>query len=154
MTTQAYRRSQHSVSVLHAHLVFVTKYRRKVFTDDMLTFTEHTMRGACDELGADLVEFNGEADHVHLLAAYPPTLAISTLVQRLKGRTAYAVRREFTGARVSVPACAGTSGRRPISPSPAAAHHYRSSSNTSTAKPDHSDRRATPGDKQDGLTPD
>lgn len=100
MTTPAYRRARHSVSLLHAHLVFVTKYRRKVFTDDMLTFTQHTMRGVCDELGADLVEFNGEADHVHLLVAYPPALAISTLVQRLKGRTAYAVRREYTGACV------------------------------------------------------
>jgi putative transposase len=50
------------------------------------------------ELDVELVEFNGEADHVHLLVAYPPTLAIRTLVQRLKGRTAYAVRREYTGA--------------------------------------------------------
>jgi REP element-mobilizing transposase RayT len=32
-------------SSAHAHLVFVTKYRRPVFTDAMLTFTEHTMRG-------------------------------------------------------------------------------------------------------------
>ncbi|WP_176234853.1 IS200/IS605 family transposase [Mycobacterium simiae] len=50
--------------------------------------------------GAELVAFNGEADHVHLLVSHPPTLAISTLVQRLKGRTAYAVRREYTGACV------------------------------------------------------
>ncbi len=35
------------MSLLHAHLVFVTKYRRPVFTDAMPTFTEHTMRGAC-----------------------------------------------------------------------------------------------------------
>lgn len=100
MTTQSYRRARHSVSLLHAHLVFVTKYRRKVFTDDMLTFTEHTMRSVCDELSADLVEFNGEADHVHQLVSYPPTLAVSTLVQRLKSRTAYVVRRQFTGACV------------------------------------------------------
>ncbi len=95
-----YRRSRHSVSLLHAHLVFVTKYRRKVFTGDMLTFAEHTIGGVGTELDAELVEFNGEADHVHLLVAYPPTLAISVLVQRLKGRTAYAVRREYTGACV------------------------------------------------------
>jgi putative transposase len=37
---------------------------------------------------------------VHLLVAYPPTLPISALVHRLKGRTAHAVRREYTGARV------------------------------------------------------
>jgi putative transposase len=84
------------VSALHAHLVFVTKYRRPVFTDEMLTFREHTLRAA-SELDAEPAEFNGEADHVHLLVAYPPTLAISTLVQRLKGRTAYAVRRVYTG---------------------------------------------------------
>jgi len=86
--------------LLHAHLVFVTKCRRKVFTDAMLTFCEHTMRTVCAYPGVDLVEFNGEADHVHLLVAYPPTLAIAPLVQRLKGRTAYAVRREYTGTCV------------------------------------------------------
>lgn len=58
------------------------------------------MRTVCDQLDVELVEFNGEADHVHVLVGYPPTLAISVLVQRLKGRTAYAVRREFTGACV------------------------------------------------------
>ncbi|MGH3967587.1 MAG: IS200/IS605 family transposase [Mycobacterium sp.] len=99
---QTYRRSRHSVSALHAHLVFVTLYRRALFTDAMLTFCEHTMRSVAAELDAELVEVNGEADHVHLLVAYPPTLAISTLVQRLKGRTAYAVRREYTGVCVRV----------------------------------------------------
>jgi len=66
----------------------------------MLTFCEHTLRTVCADLDVELVEFNGEADHVHLLVAYPPTLAISVLVQRLKGRTAHAVRREYTGACV------------------------------------------------------
>lgn len=80
--------------------MFVTKYRRKVFTDAMLTYCEATMRGVCADLNAEILEFNGEADHVHLLVAYPPTVAISQLVQRLKGRAAYAVRREFTGACV------------------------------------------------------
>lgn len=40
MTTQTYRRARHSVSLLHAHLVFVTKYRRKVFTDAMISYCE------------------------------------------------------------------------------------------------------------------
>ena len=85
------------MALLHAHLVFVTKYRRGVFTDAMLTFTERTMREVCDQLNVELVEFNGESDHVHLPVAYPPTLAISVLAQRLKGHTANAVRREYTG---------------------------------------------------------
>lgn len=75
-------------------------FEPQLFTDPILTFTETTMRAVCAELDVDLVEFNGETDHVHLLVAYPPTLAIAVLAQRLKGRTAYAVRREFTGACV------------------------------------------------------
>lgn len=102
MTTQTYRRARHSVSLLHAHLVFVTKYRRRVLTDAMLTHCENTVRSVCNDLNAELVEFNGEADHVHLLVTYPPTLAISQLVQRLKGHTARTVRREYTGACVRV----------------------------------------------------
>jgi putative transposase len=83
------------VSLLHAHLVFVTKYRRPLFTDQMLTFCEPTIHTVCAEPDVELVEFHGEADHVHLLVAYPPTTAISAPVQRLKGRTAHAVRREI-----------------------------------------------------------
>lgn len=88
------------MSLLHAHLVFVTKYRRPLLTDQMLTFCEHAMRTICADLDVELVEFSAEADHAHLLVAYPPTLAIATLAQRLKGRTSYAVRREYTGVCV------------------------------------------------------
>jgi putative transposase len=53
VTTQIYRRSRHGGSLLQAHLVFVTQYRRCVFTDAMLTFTEHTMGDVCAELDVD-----------------------------------------------------------------------------------------------------
>jgi putative transposase len=100
MTTQTYPRARHSGSLLHAHLVFVTKYRRPVFTDPMPTFCAHTMRTVCADLDVELTEFNGEADHVHPLGAHPPTRAISTLMQRLTGRATDEVRREHTGACV------------------------------------------------------
>jgi putative transposase len=45
--TPTYRRARHSVSLLHPHLVFVTKFRRSVFTDDMATSCEHTTRALC-----------------------------------------------------------------------------------------------------------
>ncbi|MGH3440128.1 MAG: IS200/IS605 family transposase [Mycobacterium sp.] len=51
----------------------------------------------CTELDVDVVEFNGEADHLHLPVAYPPTLPICTLVQRCKSRTAHAVRHKYNG---------------------------------------------------------
>jgi putative transposase len=88
------------VSLLHAHLVLVTNYRRPAFTADILTFCEHTIQVVCAELDPELAEFNSEVDHVHPLVAYPPTLAISVLVQRLKGRATYTVGREHTDACV------------------------------------------------------
>ena len=153
MTTQTYRRVRHRVSLLHAHLVFVTRYRRAVFTDEMLTSAENTMGTVCAELDAHLVDFNGETDHVHLLVQYPPSLAISTRVQRLKGRTADAIQREFT-ARV----CPHPHARTPL----VAAYFAVSGGGAplsiikqyTDGQADHSERRATPGDKRDGLTPD
>ena len=50
------------------------------------------MHTVCGQLAAELVEFHGQADHLHLLVARPPTVAVSTLVQQLNGRTAYPVR--------------------------------------------------------------
>ncbi|WP_435111692.1 IS200/IS605 family transposase [Nocardiopsis synnemataformans] len=80
---------------LHAHLVFVTKYRRGVLTDQMLTHCEQVMRQVCETMGAELREFNGEDDHVHLLVDYPPKLPVSTMVNRLKGTSAHYLRKQF-----------------------------------------------------------
>ncbi|HEX8726943.1 MAG TPA: IS200/IS605 family transposase [Gemmatimonadaceae bacterium] len=98
MTTQnEYRRGRHVVSALHVHLVFVTKYRRGVFDDAMLTRCEEIMRAVCVDFGADLREFNGETDHVHVLIEYPPKVPVSGLVNSLKGVSARRLRQEFTG---------------------------------------------------------
>jgi putative transposase len=78
-------------------LVFVTKYRRGVFDDDMLRCCEQAMRKVCADFGADLREFNGETDHVHLLVSYPPKIPVSALVNSLKGVSARRLRSEYTG---------------------------------------------------------
>jgi putative transposase len=91
------RRGRSVVYNLHVHLVFVTKYRRDVLNDAMLIHCEQVMRDVSADLGAELREFNGEDDHVHLLVHYPPKLPISTLVNRLKGVSAHYLRKEFTG---------------------------------------------------------
>ncbi|MEU8260315.1 IS200/IS605 family transposase [Micromonospora sp. NPDC048999] len=91
------RRGRSVVHDLHVHLVFITKYRRDVLNDAMLTRCEQVMADVCAGMGADLAEFNGEDDHVHLLVRHPPKLAISTLVNSLKGVSAHYLRKEFTG---------------------------------------------------------
>ena len=71
---------------LHAHLVFVTKYRRPVITDTMLTFCEHLRRSVCTDMDTELREFNDETDHVNLLVHYPPSLPISQAGQPTQRR--------------------------------------------------------------------
>lgn len=89
------RTGRHCVFLLHAHLVFVTKYRHRVFRAQHLTRMEDIMRAVCDDFGVQLVEFNGEANHVHLLVNFPPKVALSRLVNSLKGVSSRRLRQEF-----------------------------------------------------------
>lgn len=87
------RRGRHCVSNLHVHLVFVTKYRKKIFTPSLLTEMQFILATVCGDFKATLVEFNGESDHVHLLVYYPPKISISVLVNSLKGVSSRLLRR-------------------------------------------------------------
>jgi putative transposase len=91
------RQGRHVACNLHAHLVFVTKYRHGVFDDAMLKRCEEIMREVCDSFETELREFNGERDHVHLLVHYPAKIALSKLVNSLKGVSSRYLRAEYTG---------------------------------------------------------
>jgi putative transposase len=87
-----YRRGRHSVTRLVAHLIFTTKYRRKVFEGDMIDQLREAFESACEKLDCRLLELDGEEDHVHLLVEYPPKLSISVLVNNLKSTSSRRVR--------------------------------------------------------------
>ena len=89
------RTGRHVVYNLHVHLVFVTKYRRGVLTDAMLDRCEEIMRQVCAGFEAELREFNGEDEHVHLLVHYPPKVQLSKLVNSLKGVSSRLLRKEY-----------------------------------------------------------
>ena len=88
------RTGRHCVFLMHVHLVFVAKYRRRVFDKDALERLHRAFRVVCADFEADLIEFNGEQDHVHLLVNYPPKHAVSTLVNSLKGVSSRRLRKE------------------------------------------------------------
>ncbi|MFD4294668.1 IS200/IS605 family transposase [Rhodococcus sp. NPDC058532] len=89
------RTGRHCIFLLHAHLVFVTKSRHRVFTDQHLQRMEAIMRDVCTDFEVELVEFNGESNHVHLLVNFPPKVAVSKLVNSLKGVSSRRLRQEF-----------------------------------------------------------
>lgn len=109
--------------MLHVHLVFVTKYRRDVFTKAILDDLREVFASVCADFGAELVEFDGEDDHVHLLVNYPPKVAVSNLVNSLKGVSSRMIRKKdypslrrklWGGALWSPSYFAGSCGGAPI----------------------------------------
>ena len=117
------RRGRHVVYNLHVHLVFVAKYRRKVFTKEILDDMRGILESVCTDFEAQLVEFEGEDDHVHLLVNYPPKVSISKLVNSLKGVSSRMIRQKnypsikqklWGGALWSPSYFAGSCGGAPI----------------------------------------
>ena len=78
-------------------MVFAAKYRRGVFDTQMLNRSEQVIAQVCADFGATLAEFNGEQDHVHLLAAYSPKVSLSHLVKSLNGVSSRRLRQDFVG---------------------------------------------------------
>lgn len=87
-----YLRRRHSVSKLVVHLIFTTQYRRKVFDGEMLSQIREALLSAAEKLEIDILEMDGEEDHIHILVAYPPKLSVSVLVNNLKSISSRRVR--------------------------------------------------------------
>ncbi|NJK70503.1 MAG: IS200/IS605 family transposase [Chamaesiphon sp. CSU_1_12] len=85
----------HCVYSLNAHLVFVTKYRRKVINAEVLAELKSILIRLLAANDCELVEFGGEPDHVHLLISYPPTVTLSKLINNLKAVSSKLIRKQF-----------------------------------------------------------
>ena len=90
----SWRTGRKCVFKIFLHLV-TTKYRRGVISPEMLNRMETIFRETLLQMDGELLEFNGEDDHVHLMIAMSPQTSISNLVGKLKGKSSYIVRKEF-----------------------------------------------------------
>lgn len=84
----------HCVLQLHVNLVFLTKYRKEIFNADAIKRLRTIFAKVCGDFDAQMVEMNGETDHVHLLINYPPKHSVSSLVNSLKGVSSRLLRLE------------------------------------------------------------
>jgi putative transposase len=91
----AYHISPGACYKLQIHLVLVTKYSKKVINAEMLARLEQICRDTCMKWEAQVIEFNGEADHIHLLIDYSPKVQVSKLVNNLKTVSSRLIRKEF-----------------------------------------------------------
>ncbi|MBD2347280.1 IS200/IS605 family transposase [Anabaena subtropica] len=91
----SYNVGYRAVYSLNIHLVLVTKYRRKVINQAMLTRLQEIFENTCTKWRSKVTEFNGESDHVHLVISYPPDVEVSKLVNNLKTVSSRLIRKEF-----------------------------------------------------------
>lgn len=79
-----YIRKRHSVYLLTYHLVFVTKWRKPVITDEIGDFMVATAGRLCKGYGGELLEGNTDRDHIHLLISLPPSKNLTDVIRSLK----------------------------------------------------------------------
>ena len=90
-----YDKGKHCVFYHRYHLVWSTKYRYKLLRGDMQLRVRDIVRQVCAENGVEILKGVVSSDHVHVFVSIPPKLAVSDLMRRIKGRTAFKLFREF-----------------------------------------------------------
>lgn len=91
----SYRKTAHSVYDLKYHVVWITKYRKPVLHGQVALRLRELIRQTCATMDVYIISGHVSVDHVHLLLSVPPNLAVSELVQRLKGRSSRRLLEEF-----------------------------------------------------------
>ena len=91
----AYRKTAHSIYELKYHVVWITKYRKPVLRGQVALRLRELIRQTCETLEVYILSGHVSADHVHLLVSVPPHIAVSDMVQRLKGRSSRRLLEEF-----------------------------------------------------------
>ena len=84
--SEEYRNGAHTVFRIHVHLVWVTKYRKPALTGIIGTRCRELIREICATNDVTIIKGHISKDHVHLFVSVPPKLAISKLMQYLKGK--------------------------------------------------------------------
>ena len=84
---QNYRKTSHTTYDCKYHIVWVTKYRKKVLIGETSLRVRELLRGICKENDVEIIRGHISNDHVHMFVSVPPHLAVSKLVQYLKGKS-------------------------------------------------------------------
>jgi putative transposase len=92
---RSYRKGSHTVYDLKVHLVWITKYRYNVLPTEVGLRIRELIRQVCDANGIEILQGRVSKAHIHLYVSYPPSLSVSEMVRRLKGRSSRRIQEEF-----------------------------------------------------------
>ena len=90
-----YRQSAHAVFDLKYHMIWCTKYRKKILRDRIAERARDLIRQICAAREVVIIRGAVSPDHIHLLLSAPPILAPAKLAQYNKGRYRDICRRNF-----------------------------------------------------------
>jgi len=91
---QNYRKTSHTTYDCKYHVVWITKYRKPVMIGLVGERVRELIRQICKGHDVEILKGHVSKDHVHLFVSVPPHLAISKLVQYLKGKSSYKLLQE------------------------------------------------------------
>jgi len=97
------KRTRHAAYNINYHFVWIPKYRRKVLTGTIPDRLDELLREKTAELDGEILNLTVQADHVHLFCSFPPTIAPHQIMHRLKGYTAFMLRKEFPHLKSRLP---------------------------------------------------
>ena len=91
--------NNHSVFLLNYHLVMCIKYRRKVIDDSISDRLKEIFEDIAPKYGVELLEWNHDIDHVHLLFKAKPNTEISKMLNAYKSASSRRIKNEFPSIR-------------------------------------------------------
>src|SRR3954467_3837537 len=91
-----YRRTAHTRFDIKFHLVWITKYRKKLLRGDVGLRVRQIVRTICAELEVEILKGHVSVDHVHLFVSCPPHVSASYLMQRVKGKSSRSLMQEYS----------------------------------------------------------
>jgi len=91
-----YRTGSRTRYDLKVHLVWVTKYRKKVLCGEIAKRVRELIREVCFSEDVEILKGHISCDHIHVFISYPPKLSISKLVMSMKGKSSRKILMEFS----------------------------------------------------------
>jgi putative transposase len=91
--------NNHSVFLLHYHLVLVVKYRREVFTDEISDFAKDMFIEIGKKYNITLTEWNHDKDHIHILFKAHPNSELSKFINAYKSASSRLIKKNFPHIR-------------------------------------------------------
>ena len=91
------RLSGHSAYRTEYHIVWISKYRRRILNPGLRGYLRKLFPRVLRSLpGCEIIEYNIQIDHIHIVMIIPPKYKVSEVINRIKAQTASRLRKKVS----------------------------------------------------------